>query len=77
MVSTAEQASQLVFCSAVFKETLRLWPAATALFLHSTVRRAGQHFCEGQMKEQTRVMPTAFRECSVAACDLNADMSAH
>ncbi|CAN0228567.1 unnamed protein product [Pylaiella littoralis] len=36
MVSTAEQASQLVFYSAVFKETLRLWPAGTFLFLHNT-----------------------------------------
>ncbi|CAN0553684.1 unnamed protein product, partial [Ectocarpus sp. 12 AP-2014] len=29
LVSSSEQASQLVYCSAVFKETLRLWPAAT------------------------------------------------
>lgn len=37
LVSSSEQASQLVFCSAVFKETLRLCPAATVVFLHSTV----------------------------------------
>ncbi|CAM9461272.1 unnamed protein product [Ectocarpus fasciculatus] len=36
LVSSSEQASQLVFCSAVFKETLRLWPAGPVVFLHST-----------------------------------------
>eukprot|EP00752_Nemacystus_decipiens_P003174 g2937.t1 len=36
MVSTAEEASQLVFCAALFKETLRMWPAAPMIFLYST-----------------------------------------
>ncbi|CAN0394924.1 unnamed protein product, partial [Ectocarpus sp. 12 AP-2014] len=36
LVSSSEQASQLVYCSAVFKETLRLWPAATVMFLYNT-----------------------------------------
>eukprot|EP00903_Cladosiphon_okamuranus_P007588 g7361.t1 len=36
IVSTPEQASQLVFCAALFKETLRLWPAAPLLFLYNT-----------------------------------------
>ncbi|CAM9835267.1 unnamed protein product [Ectocarpus fasciculatus] len=36
LVSSSEQASQLVYCSAVFKEVLRLVPAAPLVFLHST-----------------------------------------
>ncbi|CAM9573088.1 unnamed protein product, partial [Scytosiphon promiscuus] len=36
MVSSFEQASQLLFCSVVFKETLRIRPPATVLFLHNT-----------------------------------------
>lgn len=40
IVSTAEQASQLVFCAALFKETLRMWPPVPMTFLYSTVRRA-------------------------------------
>lgn len=36
MISTAEQASQLVFCSALFKETLRLWPPGPLVFFYST-----------------------------------------
>ncbi|CAM9435860.1 unnamed protein product [Hapterophycus canaliculatus] len=35
MVSNFVQASQLVFCSAMFKETLRLHPPATVLFHHN------------------------------------------
>lgn len=37
LVSSSEQASQLVYCSAVFKETLRLCPAAPVVFLYNTV----------------------------------------
>ncbi|CAN0057062.1 unnamed protein product [Scytosiphon promiscuus] len=36
LVSSMEEAAQLSFCSAAFKETLRIRPAATVLFLHST-----------------------------------------
>eukprot|EP00903_Cladosiphon_okamuranus_P020514 g18832.t1 len=36
MVSTAEQASQLVFCAAVVKEVLRLWPPGRMIFFYST-----------------------------------------
>lgn len=54
MVSTAEQASQLVFCSAVFSETMRLWPAATMLFLHNTVRHAIEVIRNKHVKENIR-----------------------
>lgn len=40
IVSTAEQASQLVFSAALFKETLRMLPPVPMTFLYSTVRRA-------------------------------------
>ncbi|CAM9729929.1 unnamed protein product [Ectocarpus sp. 4 AP-2014] len=36
LVSSSEQASQLVYCSAVFKETLRLCPAAPVVFFYNT-----------------------------------------
>eukprot|EP00752_Nemacystus_decipiens_P003173 g2936.t1 len=36
IVSTAEQASQLVFCAALVKETLRLWPPGRMIFFYST-----------------------------------------
>ncbi len=38
MVSTSEQLSQLEFCSAVFKEVLRLRTPAPLLAFHCTVR---------------------------------------
>ncbi|CAN0125898.1 unnamed protein product, partial [Ectocarpus sp. 8 AP-2014] len=36
LVSSSEQASQLVYCSAVFKETLRLCPTAPVVFFYNT-----------------------------------------
>lgn len=47
MVSTIEQASQLLFCSVMFKETLRLHPPAASLPFHSKVRcgRVDRSFC--------------------------------
>lgn len=39
MVSSFEQASQLLFCSVMFKETLRLRPPGTLVFLHNMVGR--------------------------------------
>lgn len=37
IVSTREQLSQLVYCEAIVKESLRLTPAAATLWLHSMV----------------------------------------
>lgn len=37
LVTTLEQFSRLVFCRAVFMESLRLRPAATRLVLHNVV----------------------------------------
>ena len=56
IVSTAEQASQLVFSAAIFRETLRMCPPVPMTFLHSTVRSASCVCPRG---------PTAFfRRCS-------------
>lgn len=43
-MSNFEQASQLLFCSVMLKETLRLHPPAPKIMLHSTVSRR-RTFC--------------------------------
>lgn len=53
VVSTMEQAAQLTYSSVVFKESLRMRPSGTILFLHSKVRRAngGRCICGNQKLE--------------------------